>query len=578
MIGTMILLVQFNGAPSVNVVEVDVDDSIVEIDLDGMIQSRRESPRDRFYSDLFGGPRSYQLDDLRKTLARAGEDIRVRGVYLNLRNPVGGFAIFKELRQSLVEFQKTGKPLYVNLYSGETLSYFLASAGSKINLSPLGGLSIPGPAFQLTYFGPALEKLGVEMEVFRAGKYKSAMEPFVNKEPSDASREMYEAMEQSLRASLASTIGEQRKKEQSEVLSWLKKSFLSSDEALSLGAIDRVGYEDGFRVELEELTKTTRFVKWRRYLSASQDLDEPRIAQDDASVGYVEAFGEIRMTQTDSSSPSIVPDHLIRELKWQAEQEDVKAVVMRVDSPGGSALAADMIWEEVRKLSLSKPVVVSMGQVAASGGYYISAPAQKILADPQTITGSIGVIGAKLVGKDVADRYGVHFHVISQSDRRDFLNFSRSASEDDKKIMSQSIDHVYQTFIRKVADGRGKSKDQIHELAQGRVYTGMQALELGLVDQLGGRQEAFRLAKELAKLNPEKLYKIKRYRRKPTSILDCLDHGANSWECINDIEVNIGFRSALQNAIPEPLQSSYRTLSLLQEESSLVLWPASVKW
>ncbi|SMF25060.1 signal peptide peptidase SppA [Pseudobacteriovorax antillogorgiicola] len=556
----------------------DIDDSIIEIELDGVIQSRSMDPRSQFFNEVFGGPRGYQLSDLRKMLRRAAEDIRVRGVFVNMRNPVASFSTMQELRRSFIEFRKSEKPLYVNLYAGDTLTYFLASAGEVINLAPLGGLMIPGPAFQLTYFGPALEKLGVEMEVFQAGKYKSAMEPFVRSEPSEPSLEMYRSMESSLRQSLIKAIGESRGKPETDVGNWLRVSSFTSAQALSMGAVDMMDYETALLDKLKEVTKTDKLVKWRPYLVHSADLDEPRIADGDDKVGYVEASGEIRMSFQRGEENVIAPKPLIKELRWLAKQEDVKAIVFRVNSPGGSALASDLIWEEVRKLNEVKPVVVSMGQVAASGGYYIAAPASKIFAEAQTITGSIGVIGASLVGKDVPDKYGVHFHVVTQSERAKYLNFTESASAEDKRIIGESIDDVYQTFLDRVAQGRAKTKEQIHELAQGRVYTGQEALELGLVDHLGGRREAFRMAKELGQLNPEKLYPVMQYQPEPRSFFDCLGAPERMMECLSELEGGIQSMLIADPVAKQVLKPMNRLQKLLQDDEVLMYWPGQVRW
>mgnify|MGYP003683422009 CR=1 FL=1 len=576
----ILFLTQLKGdmGPSTSFTKPNLEDSIVSIDLDGMIQGRSMDPRDQLFAEIFGGPREYQLSDLRKTLARAAEDIRVRGVYINLRNARASFSTMQELRRSLTEFRKSEKPLFINLYSGDTLSYFLASAGTKVNISPLGGLMIPGPAFQLTYFGPALKKLGVKMEVFRAGKYKSAMEPFVNSEPSDASLEMYGAMEASLRDSLVSAISKSRSKPSNEVANWFKVSSYTSAAALKIGAVDVVDYEAAFKDQLKAVTKADNMVKWRSYLAHSADLDKPRIAGGDDKIAYVEAFGEIRMNAARGDEKVIAPKPLVKELNWVAKQDDVKAVVFRVDSPGGSALASDIIWEEVRKLAAVKPVVVSMGAVAASGGYYIAAPATKIFAEAQTITGSIGVIGASLVGKDVDDKYGVHFHVVTQSDRKRYLNFSESASSEDKKIINESIDDVYQTFLSKVAVGRAKTKEQVHKIAQGRVYTGREALDLGLVDHIGGRREAFRMAKTLGKLNPEKLYPVKQYSPEPQSLMDCIGDRDNMMNCLQELEGGIRSHLGSQDIARQISKPITRLKQMIEDDQTLMYWPGQVEW
>ena len=486
---------------------VSLEKSYLHLELSGPLLSVAPRPSEALFAELLGEPTGTSLRDVKIALRRAADDIRVHGVYIDIKSPAASLTTIVSLRRSLTALTASGKPVWINLSAANTATYYLASAASRINISPLGGAMIPGPVFQLTYFGSALKKLGLEVEVFGAGKYKSAFEAFANDTPSEATLEMYRTLEASLRQRMVEDVALSRSKDINEVAGWFRKSMFTSGEAIDLGMVDAVDYQvpflEGFKAEVKSENK----VSLRDYLRSSKDMDEPKTVAGDDKIGLITATGEIRM-DSPGQDDGITPTPVVKQLQWMAKQDDVKAVVFRVDSPGGSALASDIIWDEVRKLKNVKPVIVSMGSVAASGGYYIAAPATKIVAEAQTITGSIGVIGMAFVGQEFPEQYGVNFHVVTQSDRKQYFNFGTNASEEAKAIIAASIDEVYQTFISKVAAGRGKTPEQIHELAQGRVYSGHQALELGLVDFIGDEVEAFKIAKETAGLDSSKLYPI----------------------------------------------------------------------
>ncbi|RYZ48634.1 MAG: signal peptide peptidase SppA, partial [Proteobacteria bacterium] len=411
------------------------------------------------------------------------------------------------------------------------------------NLSPVSGLTIPGPAFQLTYFGSALKKLGVELEVVRAGKFKSAMEPFVLDAPSPETIEMYGAIESSLRGTLVDGISEGRKKSKDDVNAWFKRSLYTSQQSLQQGLVDRIGYLPAWIEDIKVEAKAKNVIEFNKYRSATKDMDDGKVAPtmgsgDQPSIALIEASGEIVMDGGGDSDGKITPKQLIKELQWAREREAVKAVVFRIDSPGGSALASDLIWDEVRKLVEKKPVVVSMGAVAASGGYYIAAPATMIVAEATTITGSIGVIGAAPKALQVAEKWGVSFHLITQSDRKSYLNLSTRSSEADKAILGEQIDETYNAFVTKVATGRKQDPAHIFAIAQGRVYTGLEASKIGLVDKIGGRDAAVREAELLAKFDPEQLNKVETYEPDSDSLIDCLSNG-NAWNCIKEFRKGV---------------------------------------
>jgi len=554
----------------------EIDRSILRLKLDRPIVAQSLDESERFFGSLFRDTVPVSLMDLQTALRRAAEDIRVQAVLLDITNTRADFSTMTALRRALDTYRASQKPLFVSLNDADTSLYYLATAGNKISLSPLGGLNITGPAFQLAYFGSALEKLGVQFEVVKAGKFKSAMESFVQDQPSPETLEMYGALEASLRGTVTTAVAASRKHTVAEVNAWLKRSFFTSQDALKEGLVDRVGYLPEWEEELKNEVKAERFVELRAYLRFSSSLDEPRIATGSEALALIEARGEI-VSSARSNSDQIAPDHIIQELQWAAAEDSIKAVVMRIESPGGSALASDLIWDEVRKLAAKKPVVVSMGAVAASGGYYIAAPATLIVAEATTITGSIGVIGGMPKGTKVAEKWGVNFHIVTQSDRKDYLNFASKSSEEDKNLIRNSIKETYDAFVTKVAQGRKQNPERIYQIAEGRVYTGADALTLGLVDRLGGFSDAVRAAKELAKLDPEKFYPLEEYHPQPKNLLDCI-RGGDWMECVESMQDSESIFPSRTIKLPLGLDQLAHSMQLLQSGEALAYWPGALRW
>ncbi|MBC7660019.1 MAG: signal peptide peptidase SppA [Chitinophagaceae bacterium] len=566
----------------------ELSDALLKITVERGITSEAPNDRQRLISQLFSQDLPVSSKELETALRRAAADQRVHAVLLDFENGGTDFVTTSALRRSILEFEKSQKPIYVHLNEADTLLYYLASSGTKINLAPVSGITIPGPAFQLTYFGSALKKLGVEMEVVRAGKYKSYMEPYTLDAPSAETMEMYGAIENSLRGTLTDGIAEGRKKPKDQVTGWLKRSLFTSGQSLQQGLVDRIGYLPQWIEDIKTETKSKNVIELEKYLAGSDELDDGRKAPvmgggSEPALALIEATGEIVMEAAGDTSGKITPKALIKELKWAREKDEIKAVVMRVDSPGGSALASDLIWDEVRKLSEKKPLIVSMGSVAASGGYYISAPATMIIAEPTTITGSIGVIGASPKGLQVSDKWGVSFHMITNSDRKNYLNFGSKSTEQDRAILGESIDETYNAFVTKVAAGRKQDPQHIFAIAQGRVYTGIEASKIGLVDKLGGLNDAMREAKVLAKLDPEKFYNLDKYEPEDESILDCFT-GGNAWKCMKDLKsgaqssIGAGSSAPFASLLKKPLETAAQMERLLNDSSVLAYWPGVVDW
>ena len=419
--------------------ELDFKNGGLEIELDGpVVDTTFQTPR-VVLEEMLYGTKKHSLTKLKTALRRASKDERVKALWLNLKDFQISYSNATDLRKSLEGFKASGKKIYVNMASASTVTYYLASVADTISLQPLGEVFMPGASFNLTYYGSALKKLGVEMEVVRVGKYKSFMEPFIMDGPSKASVEMYDHLAGKLNGHFISKVAASRNVEINVARDWLYDSFHSAPDALMKGMVDKLSYEDDTEKYLLTEYKLDEFVGYKKYANGSEDIDSDIKSDGDEKIAYIEAIGEIRMYSEDGSKQIITPANTIKKLKWAKNESDAKVVVLHVDSPGGSALAADMIWNSVNELSKTKKVVVSMGAVAASGGYYISAPAHYISAEPTTITGSIGVIGAIPNGRNIGSKWGVNFHLITQSKRKALLNFGERMSLEDKKVIQKAL-------------------------------------------------------------------------------------------------------------------------------------------
>lgn len=528
----------------------DADKAVLVLEATGSISERSPDARGRFFARFFGGEEPLYLPDVRAKLRAAKVDDRIRALHLHIHSLLASQAAISEFAQLLKDFKSSGKPINTYLVDGDDKAYLLAVNTDFITLEPAASLDIPGPVFNLMFFADALKKIGVEFQLFRAGKYKSAFEPLVRNEPSAETQEMYGAMERTLRTHLATQIAEGRKVPVAKAMGWLNHSMFTAKEALAEKLIDRIGFEEDSIRQISDFSGAQKTLKFEKYDGVAHDPTEKKDHKrenKDEGIALIEAVGDIVMMSSGASDDSIAPRLMLKELEWARTDPDVKAVVLRVSSPGGSAIASDVIWRGVADLKKDKPVIVSMGSVAASGGYYISAGATRILAQPTTITGSIGVIGGmpKLTG--IREKFGVSFFTISQSERKKLFDPASKPTAEDLKIVGATIDETYQTFLKRVADGRKMTVEQVDKIAQGRVYTGIEALKLGLVDELGGMQEAFRAAKIAGGLDPEQLYPVLSYEGEDMSFAECLRHG-NVMGCIDELDLKVDVPGMISQA------------------------------
>ncbi len=430
---------------------------------------------------------------------------RVRGVLLHLDTPTLGWAGLQEWQAVLERLKDQGKLLVAWVESPSTAAYTLAAVCDRVVLPPLGEVGLVGVAGQLRFLGGALERLGLAFELEAAGEYKSYGESFTRTYATPENREATRALVDGLHQEVLETVARHRRKTVEEVQALVERAPLTAKEALEAGLVDEIAYEDGLNDWLESqldakprrvnARSMTRVTGWIRALE-SVGAGEPLVA-------VVHLKGAVVISAKGQRGRSVIASRVtvpaLRELR---EDERIEAVVLAVDSPGGSALASDLIWREVELLTRTKPVVAWFGDTAASGGYYLAAAASEILARPGTLTGSIGVVGGKLVvGKALAS-VGVHSEFVAAGPNAALYNPDRPFTPRQRARFRAVLQSTYDTFVQRVAAGRRKPEAAVEPYARGRVWTGRDALEHGLVDALGGLSDALLRARRLAGMTP----------------------------------------------------------------------------
>ncbi|MDD7099248.1 MAG: signal peptide peptidase SppA [Paraprevotella sp.] len=486
--------------------------SVLRITLKGSITERagEENPLSKL-----GGETTQQiaLDQALQALEKAAKNDKIEGIYME-----GGIlsaypAEVQELRQALLKFKKSGKWIiaYADTYSRS--AYYLCSVADKVYLNPIGMLDWSGLSSNPMFFTGLMKKLGIKMQVFKVGTYKSAVEPYIAEQMSDANREQVSSYQQSIWNNMLKDVAKSRKTT-AEALNSLADSLtiLSGPEAsVKGGLVDKLCYQDEVKKILKNKAKmeedeSLRFVSISD-VALSEELNDK--VDDEIAVYY--AYGEIKedITGGFAQESAITAKQTTNDLQERREADDVKAVVLRVNSPGGSAYASEQIWREVQLLSKEKPVIVSMGALAASGGYYISCGANKIFAEPTTLTGSIGIFGMIPDATELlTDKLGLSFDVVKTNAHSDFGAMGRPLNESECRLMQAYINQGYELFTGRVAQGRKISQDSVKAVAEGRVWTGEQAMKIGLVDKLGNLNDAIAAAAKAAKIEK---YSVGRY-------------------------------------------------------------------
>jgi len=486
---------------------VVVENSILKLKLDYPLTDRSvNNPMAWLNMEELGSKPG--LNDILKSIEKAANDPNIKGIYLASGDVNGGIAQIEEIRNALEKFKESGKFIVSYATGYGQAAYYLASVADEVYVHPEGMILFKGLAAELMFFKGTLEKLDIDMQIIRHGKFKAAVEPFMLDKMSDANREQNSALIHSVWDDVLEKISISR----NITIADLNKAAdnLSLDDpkmAVELNFIDGLKYPDEVSTLLKEKVGKSKdddleMVTVDSYKNSAFFKDsEP--AKDKIAVIY--AAGEIQGGKGDDT---YIGERNIREALIKAREDDrVKAVVLRVNSPGGSALVSDIIWREVVLTKEEKPVVVSMGNVAASGGYYISCAADYIIADPTTITGSIGVFGLiPNIGDFMTNKLGVTFDEVSTNENANIMTINKALTPYQREVIQRSVERVYDSFIGKVAEGRNMTKEDVDRIGQGRVWSGTQALEIGLVDELGGMESALAKAAEMAGIEK---YKIK---------------------------------------------------------------------
>ena len=485
--------------------EVEVaDNSILKITLNQSIIDRsNENP---FNFDILNLENSGKLglSDLLESIEKAKTDDRIKGIYMNVEMPTASMASLEEIRDKLLDFKsETDKFImsYSEIYSQK--AYYIASVADELYIHPEGILEFVGLAYQGMFFKGALEKLEIEPQIIRQGKFKAAVEPYLLEKMSKENREQISKFIGSIWNKMLSDIAQSRNTTKESLFEMVQKlQIQDAQDAVSYGLADATLYKDQVLDSLRERLKIKTDIKIKTtslaaYKKAAIKGEEKKFSKEKIAVVY--AYGGISGGEGDDEN--IGSERISRAIRSARINEKVKAIVLRVNSPGGSALASETILREMILAKENKPVVVSMGDVAASGGYYIACHADTIVANPTTITGSIGVFGLLMnTGKMLKNKLGVTIDTVRTNTFADMGSMYRSLTQRERNIIQSSVEKIYDTFIGHVAEGRKMSKEAVDAIGQGRVWTGSDALELGLVDVLGGLDDAIDIAAKMAKL------------------------------------------------------------------------------
>jgi protease-4 len=514
----------------------------------------------------FGGS-SQSLTSLVLQFKKAKVDKRIKAILLEIDMSGAGWGKSEEIRDAIADFRSSGKPVYAYMEFGMNKEYYIAAACDKIYLAPPGELFINGLAADVMFFRGSLDKLGVYPDIYQIGKYKSVGDMFTRKEMSDAHKEFMNSLLDDLFNRYVESIAKGRGKTVEEVRTIIDEAPYGSAKAKEVGLIDGAEYRDALEKELKlklgyKESDQLRVVKGADYKNVEP---ESLGLNEGEKIAVIYATGDIGSGQSENSpsgSQSIGSDTLSKAINDAGEDKTIKAIVIRVDSPGGSGLASDIIWHAVDAAKQKKPVVVSMSDVAASGGYYISASASKILAQPSTITGSIGVVAGKPVMRGFYDWLGIsNEYILRGKNAGMFRETEKFSPEERAKFEDWIKTTYYNDFIPKVAKGRNKDAAYVDSVGQGRVWTGAQGKERGLVDEFGGLDRAVEVAKELAKIPADKgVHRV--ILPVPRTVLQELFNEGD------ETEVQLKQKQAVLAALPEDARRAMRYMTLLDSMKS----------
>lgn len=495
------------------------DNSVINLDLSGV----KYDYAGKFnYKDLgFVDAGKDGVSNVLAAIEYAKTDERIKGISILNDESSLGMVQRREIRKKLEEFRKSGKFVlaYANTYSqGE---YYLNSVADTVYVNPVGSLDFKGLSTEILYLKGLQDKTGVQMEVMRHGKYKSAVEPYIQDKMSEANREQITVFLTSIWETIVDDISKSRKvsvEKLNEVANNLDAR--TPDRALKAGLVDKVAYEDEYHAAIKKTLKIEGDKDYETIdiLDYAKDIAQ-KISDKSADDQIAVIYAQGQILNGEGSVSYIGEGSINRALKEARQDDKIKAIVLRVNSPGGSALTSELIWREVELTKKVKPVIVSMGDVAASGGYYISCNADRIFADPSTITGSIGVFGMVPNFKSLANKYGVNAEQVKTHDNAANYSPFRDVDPSFKMVVTEGIEDIYTTFVQRVATGRKLTVEQVDEIAQGRVWTGKDAIKNKLVDELGGLDQAIAYAAKKVEIDSYKVVNYPEYKMKFEDLL-----------------------------------------------------------
>ncbi|MBJ2122808.1 signal peptide peptidase SppA [Flavobacterium sp. IB48] len=514
--GAIFIGVVFGGDDSVSV----KSDSVIEFNLKEIKNDYAGKYKDPWVS-VFSDKKGIGLTDVINAIEAAKTDDNIKGISILNDESSLGLAQYKDLRNALESFKKSGKFVwaYANTYSQK--EYYLTSVANTIYINPAGDLDFKGLSSEVMFFKDFQDKSGIHMEVIRHGKYKSAVEPFLDNKMSDANREQITALLNSIWTTVSADISKSRNiplPKLNEIASGLLAR--TPEMAKEQHLVDIVAYEDVYHDAIRKALKVDKDEDYNKISISDYTQNHLATALDNASsdqIAIIYAQGEIGSGEGDVNT--IGEGSMRRSLQEARKNDDVKAIVLRIDSPGGSALTSDLIWREIEITKKVKPVVVSMGNYAASGGYYIACNANKIFAENNTITGSIGVFGMLPNFSPLANKLGINSEQVKTHENA--ANYSPFLPVDEKfkAFTLEGVEKIYNTFVTHVAEGRKMTFSQVDSIAQGRVWSGTEALKIGLVDKIGGLNDAIAEAAKIAKL---KKYSTQNYPEYEKTLNDLL--------------------------------------------------------
>jgi protease IV len=571
LIGVAVIVSAFRkGEPSIR------DNSVLALRVAGSLPDY--TPDDPF-KRFFGGP-DQSLTGLVMQFKKAKVDKRIKAIVLDVDMSGVGWAKAEELRDAIADFRTSGKPVYAYIEFGLNKEYYIATACDKIVVPPPGELFITGLAADVMFFRGSLDKLGIYPDIFQIGKYKSVGDMFTQKKMTDAHREYVNSLLDDLFDRYIAGIAQARHKSPEDVRKLIDDAPYNAAKAKEVGLIDEAVYRD----ELEREVKASLGYKDSDQFapvkaSEYRDVSPESLGLNKGEkVAVIYATGDIgsgRSENSPSGGQSIGSDTLAKALTDAAADKSIKAIVMRVDSPGGSGLASDIIWHAVEAANQKKPVVISMGDVAASGGYYISASASKIVAQPSSITGSIGVVAGKPVMKGLYDWLGISNEYVLRGKEAGMFRETEKFSDDERAKFEDWIKTTYYNdFVPKVAKGRHKDPKDVDAVGQGRVWTGAQAKDRGLVDEFGGLDRAIEVAKQLANIPADKGVERVILPYPQTFLQELLSGGGDN------SNTQIEQQRALLAALPEDARRAFRYMALMdrmKNGESMLLMPFDLR-